>query len=61
MNMAEDYPIEEMVARIAALRQTAEALLRVSGDIEAVRRNLERILANVKMLELNVSDVAEIL
>ncbi len=28
-----------------------------SGGIEAVRRNADRILANVKMLELNVSDV----
>jgi len=41
---------------IKHLRQTAEAINRQAGKIPAVIQNTARILAGVKMLELNVSD-----
>lgn len=44
---------------IAELRENAEGLLRTGGEIEAIKRNVVKILANVKMLELNISDVAD--
>ena len=56
-----DWNVEEMDELIKRLRQLAEELKEKSGGIQAVDRNLDRILANVKMLELNVSDVRELL
>jgi hypothetical protein len=56
-----DWDIEEMDALIKGLRRLAEELKEKSGGIQAVDRNVDRILANVKMLELNISDVMEIL
>jgi len=55
-----DWDIEEMDALIKRLRQLADELKEKSGGIQAVDRNVDRILANVKMLELNISDVMEI-
>ena len=55
-----DWDIEEMDALIKRLRRLAEELKQKSGGIQAVDRNVDRILANVKMLELNISDVMEI-
>ena len=54
-----DWNIEEMDALIKRLRRLAEELKEKSGRIQAVDRNVDRILANVKMLELNISDVME--
>ncbi|MGA3174805.1 MAG: hypothetical protein ABSE25_10325 [Syntrophorhabdales bacterium] len=59
--MSDNYKIEEMDKRIKLLRKTAEELMELGGDIEAVKKNLVRLLASTKMLELNVSDVRDIL
>ncbi len=56
-----DWKIDEMCELIKQMRQVAEELKEKSGPIQAVERNLDRILANIKMLELNVSDVKELL
>jgi hypothetical protein len=58
--MTQEYDIKGMVTKIKALRKNAEALKEISGGIPAVIKNADRILANVKMLEINISDVAEI-
>jgi hypothetical protein len=55
-----DNQLREMDARIKVLGQTARELLDAAGDVEAVRRNVKRILASVRMLELNVSDLCEL-
>ncbi len=57
--MAQEYDIKAMAAKINAIRKDAEALKEISGGIPAVDRNADRILANVKMLEIDISDVAE--
>ncbi len=59
--MAQDYDIKGMVEKIKVLRKNAEELKKISGGIQAVDRNADRILANVKMLEIDISDVAEVL
>jgi hypothetical protein len=59
--MAQEYDIKGMVAKIRALRKDAEELKEISGGIPSVERNAERILAGVKMLEIDISDAAEIL
>jgi hypothetical protein len=56
-----DWNIEEMDELIKRLRCIAEELKEKSGGIQAVDRNLDRILSNVTMLELNISDVRELL
>ena len=45
---------------IKSLRQDAEKLKEIDGGVPAVQKNADRILASVKMLEINISDVAEI-
>ena len=59
--MAQQYDIKAMAAKIRALRRNTEALKEISGGIQAVDRNADRILADVKMLEININDVAGIL
>jgi len=52
--------VAEMDELIQRMRQCAEELKEKSGNIQAVERNVDRILANIKMLELNISDVKEL-
>ena len=52
--------VAEMDKLIQRMRQCAEELKEKSGNIQAVERNVDRILANIKMLELNISDVKEL-
>jgi hypothetical protein len=58
--MTQQYDIKAMVTKIEAIRQNAEALKEISGGIPAVVKNADRILANVKMLEIDISDAADI-
>jgi len=52
--------IAEMDKLIQRMRQCAEELKEKDNGIQAVERNVDRILANIKMLELNISDVKEL-
>jgi len=52
--------IAEMDELIQRMRQCAEELKEKDNGIQAVERNVDRILANIKMLELNISDVKEL-
>lgn len=58
--MSDQFDMKELSRTIGELRGTAERLLKAGGEIEAIKRNVTKILANVKMLELNISDVNEI-
>jgi hypothetical protein len=49
----------EMQQRIQSLKKTAEELKQSTDDFPALARNTARILASIKMLELNLSDVVE--
>ncbi len=49
--------MKKIDTRIKAIKKAAEELKRGYGGIPAVERNASRILASVKMLEINVSDV----
>ena len=59
--MVEGYKIGDMAEKIEILKQTTTELKRISGGIQAVDRNVDRILASIKMLEINISDLAGIL
>jgi hypothetical protein len=58
--MTESYPIKEMAEKVRAIKEAATELQNISGGIQAVKRNVDRILASVKMLEINISDISDI-
>jgi len=58
--MADQNLVDDMVQRISSIKKSAVELRNLSLGIQAVDRNVDRILASVKMLEINVSDVADI-
>jgi hypothetical protein len=51
--------MEKMAARIKAIKKETEALKALSPGVPAVERNAERILASVKILEINITDLLE--
>ncbi|MFH1153536.1 MAG: hypothetical protein V1793_06960 [Pseudomonadota bacterium] len=57
--MGTDVAIEEIYHRINQLKRTAQELNQMGEDIPAVCCNTARILASVKMLEINISDLVE--
>jgi hypothetical protein len=58
--VVKEYNIGDMAEQIRLLKKTAAELKGISGGIQAVDRNVDRILASVKMLEINISDLADI-
>jgi hypothetical protein len=59
--MTDDNLIHDMAGKIATIRRAAAELRALAGTgFPAVERNADRILASVKMLELNVTDVIEL-
>ena len=58
--MVDEYPIDKMVKKIRSIKKSAVELRNLSGGVEAVDRNVNRILASIKMLEINISDVADL-
>lgn len=57
--MATEYKINEMAAKIAEIRKAAEELDAMCGGIQAVKKNVVRLLSSTKMLEINISDVKD--
>jgi hypothetical protein len=52
--------LTKMDEKIQVIKKAALELKEISGGIQAVDRNADRILTSAKMLEINVSDVLEI-
>jgi len=53
--------IKKLDTRIKTIKKAAQELKALSTRIPAVDRNTVRILASVKMLEINISDVKDLL
>jgi len=53
--------MKKIDTRIKIIRKVAQELKELSVGIPAVDRNTERILASVKMLEINISDVLDVI
>lgn len=49
--------MKKLDTRIKAIKKAAEELKTLSEGMQAVDRNVERILASVKMLEINITDL----
>jgi hypothetical protein len=58
--MAQQIDLKKIHAKIQLIKKTAEDLKQMGENFPAVNRNTVRILASVKMLEINVSDVVEL-
>jgi ABC-type transporter Mla subunit MlaD len=52
--------LNEINEKIRRLKQTAQDLKNNSSDFPALSKNTARILASIKMLELNISDVVDL-
>jgi len=53
--------IRKIDTRIKTIKKATLELKQLSGGIQAIDRNAERILASVKMLEINISDVKDLI
>ena len=51
--------LKEMDKTIKEIKEKVQYLMEISAGMQCVDRNCVRILASVKMLELNICDVAE--
>lgn len=49
----------EMIRKVLSLRDTAEDINGLSKDFPAVRRNIHRVMASIKMLEINTVDLIQ--
>ena len=58
--MAKKIDLKKLDTKIQSIKKTAEELKKMSEDFPALNRNVSRLLASVKMLEMNISDVAEV-
>ncbi|MFC1953169.1 hypothetical protein ACFLWR_03460 [Chloroflexota bacterium] len=58
--MFNEYPIDKMTREIRSIKKSALTLRDLSRGIEAVDRNVDRILASIKMLEINIVDVSDL-
>ncbi len=52
--------LKEIARRIESIKREVIELKKVSGGIQAIDRNVDRMLASIKMLEINISDVADV-
>ena len=59
--MVEQYGVRLIANKIETLKRTATELKEVSRGIQAIDRNADRILASIKMLEINITDAVDII
>lgn len=58
--MAENNDIKKLDGKIQSMKKTAEELKLMGEDFPALNRNISRILASIRMLELNISDLTAV-
>lgn len=59
--MQNKYNYKEMAREIQAIKEHVESLKEISGGIAAVDCNVNRIAASLRVLELDVCDIADLL
>jgi hypothetical protein len=57
--MAQQIDLDKINEKIKLMKKTAQELNQIGESFPAIARNTVRILASVKMLEINVSDLVE--
>lgn len=58
--MVQEMALRTIDDRIRLLKRTAEELKQMAHGFPALERNAIRILASIKMLEINVSDICDL-
>ena len=58
--MVEKIDLKEIDTKIQAMKTTAEELKQMAESFPALYRNSSRILASIKMLEVNISDITDL-
>ena len=58
--MNQQIDLTELDTKIQLMKKTAQELSQIADQFPAVARNTARILASIKMLEINVSDVINV-
>jgi hypothetical protein len=53
--------LKDLDRRIQSIKTAAQELQELSGGMEAVYRNADRILASTKVLEINITDLLDVL
>jgi hypothetical protein len=55
--MEHEFDLKKMDKKIQLLKEVSEDILEEAENFPSLYRNCRRILASIKMLELNVSDI----
>ena len=58
--MKSQIDLTEINSKIQMMKLTAEELSRIGENFPAIARNMVRLSATIKMLEINISDVVEL-
>lgn len=59
-SMDQTINLKEIDANIQSMIETAEVLKRAGDQFPALEKNISRIMASLKMLEINVSDIVDL-
>ena len=54
------FDLNEIDAKIQMMKRNAEDLARAGENFPTIARNIVRISAGIKMLEINISDVVDL-
>ena len=58
--MTHSIDLQKIDDKIQAIKKMTEDLSQAAGDFPALAKTTARMLANIKMMELNVSDICGI-
>lgn len=58
--MAEQVDLKKADEKIQLMKEAAEELREMAEQFPALEKNVARILANIKMLEINLSDLLHV-
>ncbi len=58
--MDQTINLKDIDANIQSMIETAEVLKRAGDQFPALEKNISRIMASLKMLEINVSDIVDL-
>jgi hypothetical protein len=49
--------LNEICSKVMSMKENAENIKNLSNDFPAVQRNIHRIMASIKMIEINTVDL----
>ena len=58
--MVKNIDMNQINSKVQLMKKTAQELKHLGADFPALTRNLVRIEASLKMLEINISDLCEL-